>query len=306
MSADELSDLEPHHVSEDQPHGLVDHLEDQTGRQGRHAVTGAAAPFDAIKQVGPAGERWSVRDLMPLLGYASWDRVHEVIERAMVAVNNAGYPTLDHIRASSVLTQTGLSGVERRLADYSLTRFGAYMVAMNGDPRKPEVAAAQSYFAIKTREAEAGLQLDIANRDHLSLILTAGKAALIRAIEAEAKVAELEPAAEAWSALAEASGDYSLREAGEVLSRDPRIDTGQNKLMRYLREIGWADRKGMVYQAQINTGRLAVRTRTYDDPYTGDPKLTTQIRVTAKSVDALRKMMTDPPVGLRALPGGAA
>lgn len=119
---------------------------------------------------------------------------------------------------------------------------------------------------------------------------------------AEARVAELEPAADAWTALADAAGDYSLREAAEVLSRDGGISTGQNRLLKFLREVRWVDSKGMPYQSQIELGRLAVRTRTYDDPITGEPKLATQLRVTAKGVDAVYKLMTTPkPAPLRSV-----
>src|SRR5579885_3089418 len=94
-----------------------------------------ASPFDAIRREDETGEFWSARDLMPLLGYASWDRVPEVIERACLACNNSGHEAPDHIRASSAMVKIG-SGARRAVMDYRLTRFGAYMVAMNSDPRK--------------------------------------------------------------------------------------------------------------------------------------------------------------------------
>src|SRR5690606_37697735 len=69
---------------------------------------------------------------------------------------------------------------------------------------------------------------------------------------AEARIAELEPAADAWEKLAEAKGDYSVREAAQILSRDPLITTGQNRLFAYLRQIGWLDKSGIPYQAQVD------------------------------------------------------
>lgn len=113
----------------------------------------SASPFDSIKRTDEDGEFWSARDLMPMLGYDSWDRVPAVIERAMAACNNTGHQAPDHFRGASKMVSIG-SGATRSIADHHLTRFAAYLVAMNGDPRKQEIAEAQTYFAVKTREAE--------------------------------------------------------------------------------------------------------------------------------------------------------
>ncbi len=128
---------------------------------------------------------------------------------------------------------------------------------------------------------------------------------LERALEAETKVAELEPAAEAWEHLASAEGDYSLREAAQVLDRHPAIETGQNRLLKTLRTWGWVDRQGLPYQYQVGLGRLVLRTTTYDHPHTGEPKLSHQLRITPKGIEAITaKMLTGS--NLLAIPGGAA
>lgn len=108
---------------------------------------------------------------------------------------------------------------------------------------------------------------------------------------AEHRAALLEGPAHSWEALADASGDYSLREAAQILDRDPAISTGQNRLLKYLREIEWVDRNGRPYQSQVDLGRLAQLTRSYDHPHTGEPQLATQIRVTVKGLQALHKRL---------------
>jgi len=107
------------------------------------------SPFDAIRRVREDGsEYWSARDLMPLLGYGKWENFAASVERAATSAANSG----DGRAISRRQEMVAQGGAARN--DYDLSRFGAYLVAMNGDPRKPEVAAAQAYFAIRTREAE--------------------------------------------------------------------------------------------------------------------------------------------------------
>lgn len=156
------------------------------------------SPFDQIRQTRDDGtEFWSARDLAGALSYDQWRNFDAAIDRAHVAiVNQQGWDAANnHIAGASKMVTVG-SGAVRTVVDYQLTRFGAYMTVMNGDPRKPEVAAAQAYFAVKTREAETRLP-DLTSLEGISAILDAGKAALNRAVAAEQRVAQLEgPAAE--------------------------------------------------------------------------------------------------------------
>lgn len=113
-------------------------------------VVAGDSPFDAL--MGEDG-RWSARDLQSLMGYDRWERFESAVERAVAACENSGSDSKDHFRSAAKKVSVG-SGAIRSVADWQLTRFAAYLVAMNGDPRKPEIAAAQAYFAVKTHEAE--------------------------------------------------------------------------------------------------------------------------------------------------------
>lgn len=105
------------------------------------------------------------------------------------------------------------------------------------------------------------------------------------------EVAALGPAAQSWNVLAEASGDYSLREAAQILDRDPSIRTGQNRLSKHLKNIGWTDRSGQPYQRHVDAGRLSRRTVPYLNRSTGEEELTTQLRITAKGLADLHREM---------------
>jgi DNA-damage-inducible protein D len=109
--------------------------------------------LEAVKKIAPSGvEYWMARDIAPILGYEGWRNFEGVIERAKDAMKKSGIePSLQLVATNN---RVGRNGNTQR-ADYYLTRGACYLVAMNGDPSKPEVAAAQAYFAIQTRKMEA-------------------------------------------------------------------------------------------------------------------------------------------------------
>lgn len=111
--------------------------------------------FDSIKQVNPYGEDyWSARTLMPLLGYGKkWQNFETVIKKAMTSCAEVGEIVERHFTDASKTSPMPRGGV-KSITDYFLSRLACYLIAMNGDPRKSEVAHAQNYFATTTRAHE--------------------------------------------------------------------------------------------------------------------------------------------------------
>ncbi len=116
-----------------------------------HALT---TNFEAHAQQTESGvEFWLARDLQFLLGYTKWDNFLNVITKAKTACEVSGHEVPDHFADVGKMVDLG-SGSQREVDDLILTRYASYLIAQNGDPRKPEVAFAQTYFALQTRKAE--------------------------------------------------------------------------------------------------------------------------------------------------------
>jgi DNA-damage-inducible protein D len=121
----------------------------------KQRISAIKADFDNIIQIveNTDIEFWFARDLMGLLGYERWENFTKAISRAMDSCESASVPVSDHFREVTKMVDLG-SKAKRSVKDFMLTRYACYLIAQNGDPKKEEIAFAQSYFAVQTRKQE--------------------------------------------------------------------------------------------------------------------------------------------------------
>jgi prophage antirepressor-like protein len=170
-----------------------------------------------------------------------------------------------------------------------ITEPGLYVAVIGS-----QVPLAQEFKRWVTREVLPSIRrtgsygspsFDLTRMDDVALLLQAATNALSR-------VRELEPPAAAWEAMADSTGDYSMRDAAQVLDRDPSITTGQNRLSTYLRQIGWIDRRGIPYQRHVDLGRIRSKAQTRISHRTGERvACEPQVRLTLKGLGELHRLL---------------
>lgn len=121
---------------------------------GKDLVSLGNKSFEDLKKTNEYGaEYWSAREIQPLLGYTQWRRFEDAIKRAITSCKSSGNEPDHHFAGVGKMIDIGKGGI-RNVTDYHLSRFACYLIAQNGDPRKPEIANAQKYFAIQARRQE--------------------------------------------------------------------------------------------------------------------------------------------------------
>jgi DNA-damage-inducible protein D len=209
---------------------------------------GSQSPFDQLRQVRQDGsEYWSARDLQTPAGYQTWAKFSDAIDRAMAACQNSGQSAPANFAATGKVNALG-----QTLQDYELSRYGAYLLFMNGDPRKPEIAQAQTYFAIKTREAEtlqASTDIEFVLEQALAQtrLRKQREREAIEAREREAaalaQVVELTPKAEAHDVLQVADhGSRTIAQVAHEISTQWKT-WKESELRAYLIDNGWIYKK---------------------------------------------------------------
>jgi DNA-damage-inducible protein D len=115
--------------------------------------------LEGCKRTANNGQNyWLGREICPLLGYGEWGKFEKVIRRAALACKQTGVVVKNHFAQTGKMIEVG-KGAKVKRGDFFLSRYACYLIAMNGDTAKPQVATAQTYFAVQTRRQELNDEL---------------------------------------------------------------------------------------------------------------------------------------------------
>ena len=116
-------------------------------------ITKLQKTFEEYSHTAEGVEFWYARDLQKLLDYDEWRNFLNVIEKAKISCKTAGQEINDHfVGVNKTIAMP--KGASKEIDNVMLTRYACYLIAQNGDPRKEQIAFAQSYFAVQTRKQE--------------------------------------------------------------------------------------------------------------------------------------------------------
>lgn len=227
------------------------------------SVNTGGSPFDRIMLLDHKGqERWSARDLQQLMGYDEWRKFDDTIQRAMAAVEGSDLDPLDHFVGAAKVMETGRWG-RTKVKDYRLTRFAAYHVTLAADGRKPEVAMAKTYFAVKTREAELAqaVEPDVASPEGIVVLAEKYLAAAQDLVKTKKELAVAKPKANKWDAFCDADELIDMNAAAKAFHRVTGL--GRTKFMERLRDEDirflQVQNPRIPYECHIQKGRAEVK-----------------------------------------------
>ncbi|MGV8973148.1 MAG: phage antirepressor [Rhodoglobus sp.] len=218
------------------------------------------------------GEPWFVAgDVATILGYSMASAMIRRLDDDEKGVRPLH--TLGGSQMQSVITEAGLYSAILGSSIPGARDFKRWVT----HELLPEIRRTGSYAIPQTRE------------QRLALAVIDAQAMLT---ESNERIAELEPPAAAWTALAESIGDYSMRDTAQILSRDASIEIGQNRLAKFLRQVGWIDPRGIPYQHHVNVGRMQAKPQTRVSHRTGERvACEPQVRITIKGLGALHSLL---------------
>lgn len=235
---------------------------------------------EQVRMVLVDGEPWFVAsDVTAILGYSNGrDAVSRLPER-MKGVGESDTP--GGRQRVSIISEPGVYRLVMRSNLMAAEQFQDWLA----EDVVPSIRRTGSYGAPAAPRELSRLELIELARD-----------AELGRLAAEARVAELAPAAGSWETLAAANGDYSVADAAKILSRDPAIQIGRDRLFTVLGRLGWTYRGGdgrwRIKQVAVETGRLSEMPSSHYHPRTGELVLDPpQVRVTVKGVADLRRVL---------------